>query len=157
MCLFSLFILAIIVVFCDFYRDAATSLTRYLNKDLTFSIYEMPGGEFSAIDTARVLLSTKSSSGSVCQKRPIRVQQNCSFLVNCSLLKDRRDIRADDLGTWNHNGVITTYFKVKKDFQGKVVEISQQPKSFQTEKVDKIFSSCDAHIMQMVPLQTLKE
>ena len=106
------------------FRDAPTSVTRYLDEDLTFPIYEMPGGEFSAIDTARELLSTKSLSTSVCQKRPIRVQQNCNFLVNCSLLKERRDIRADDLGTWNHNGVITTYFKVKKDFQGKVVEIS---------------------------------
>ena len=61
---------------------------------------------------------------------------NCSFLVNCSKLKDRRDIRADDLGTWQHNGVITRYLKVTKDVTGRIKEIRQQPKSFRPIKVD---------------------
>ena len=109
---------------------------RYLHDDLSLPLYELPGGEFCAIEIARVLLDTKPSADNVCQKRPTKVHMNCSFLINCSILKDRRDIRADDLGTWYHNGVNTRYLKVKKDIEGQVKEIIQKPKSFKSNKLD---------------------
>jgi hypothetical protein len=103
---------------------------------LSLPLYELPGGEFCATEVARVLLDTKPSDEIVCQKRPMKIQMNCSFLLNCSVLKDRRDIRADDLGTWNHNGVNTRYFKVKKDTKGRVKEVIQQPKAFKSNKLN---------------------
>ena len=88
---------------------------RYLHGDLSILLYEMAGSWFNVTEIARILPNTKLSADIVGQKRPTKVQMNFSFLVNCSLLKDRRNIQADDLGTWNHNRVITRYFNMKKD------------------------------------------
>lgn len=62
------------------------------------------------------------------------VQRNCSLLLNCDKLKDRMDIRADDLGTWHHNGVISTYLEVISGATGEIVDIRKKNKNFMPDE-----------------------
>ena len=109
---------------------------NYFDGNLSFPLTEMDDGEFSVTKTARTLLTTNPTSNTVCQKQPIGVQRNCCFLVNLANLKGRRDIRADDLGVWNHNGVITSYLKVERNSNGDVSEIFKYPRSYKPSGAD---------------------
>lgn len=62
------------------------------------------------------------------------VQRNCSLLLNCNQLKDLNDVRADDLGTWNHNGVIKTFLEVVQDPTGRVLDIKKKNRSFNPDE-----------------------
>lgn len=114
------------------YSDVAEPV-QLLGGDRSFPIIGQ-NEEFSVIETAWKLLTTDPLGPNVCQQQPMGVQKNCSFLLNCNLLKDRRDVHADDLGSWRHNGVITTYLMVNKDLQGKVVEINKKHRRFQPDE-----------------------
>ena len=86
---------------------------------------------------AETILTTHPTSSMVCQKQPVGVQTNCCFLVNIKKLKDPADIRADDLGTWKHNGRRTSYVKVLRDNDGKIVEVTKllNRQNFPTDKI----------------------
>ena len=43
--------------------------------------------------------------GKVCKTVPINIENNCTFLVDSSMLKSVDDIRSDDCGVWRNNGV----------------------------------------------------
>lgn len=107
------------------FREATASTSRSLmnlDGNLSFPIAQLAEVEFSVVETARTILTSSATAETVCQKQPIGVQRNVSFLLNSSIFKDRRDIRADDLGTWNHNGVITTYLEVKRNPVGESMQ-----------------------------------
>lgn len=115
-------------------------IVSYFAGNLSFPMTEINDGEFSVTETARILLSTNPTSKAVCQKFPKGAQQNCCFLVNLTNSKDPRDLRADDLGTWRHNGVVTTYLRVNQS-ANKNGEICQHPKNFKPSKEDMVDSN----------------
>lgn len=110
-------------------------IVGHFAENSSFPMTEINDGEFSVTGTARILLTTNPTSDIVCQKSPKGAQQNSCFLVNITNLKDPRDLRADDLGTWRHNGVVTTYVKVNRS-SNKEEEIFQHPKNFKPSKED---------------------
>lgn len=111
------------------------SIVGYLAGNESFPMTEINDGEFSVTETAHILLSTNPKSEAVCQTSPKGTQQNSCFLVNLTNLKDPRDVRVDDLGTWRHNGVVTTYLSVNQS-GNKEGEICQHPKNFKPSKKD---------------------
>lgn len=78
---------------------------------------------------------SRKPSEAVCQKGPKGIQQNFCFLVNVTNLKDPFHVRVNDLGTWRHNGVVTTYLSVNQS-ANKEGEICQHPKNFKPSKED---------------------
>ena len=45
-------------------------------------------------------------------------------------------MQTDDLGAWNHNGVITSYLKVERNSNGDVSEIFKYPRSYNPSGTD---------------------
>ena len=111
------------------------SIVGYFAGNESFHMTDINDGEFSVTETAHILLSTNPTSEAVCQTSPKGTQQNSCFLVNLTNLKDPRDVRVDDLGTWRHNGVVTTYLSVNQS-GNKEGEICQHPKNFKPSKKD---------------------
>ena len=56
----------------------------------------------------------------VCTTLPIQVQSNASFIVDMGVVKNPLDLRADNNGTWVHNGPRTIWLSMnKKGFVGR--------------------------------------
>lgn len=116
------------------------SIVGYFAGNESFPMTEINDGEFSVTETAYILLSTNPKSEAVCKTSPKGTQQNSCFWVNFTNLKDPRDVRVDHLGTWRHNGVVTTYLSVNQS-GNKEGEICQHPKNFKPSKKDMEYRS----------------
>ena len=111
------------------------SIVGYFAWNESFPMTEINDGKFSVTETAHILLSTNPTSEAVCETSPRGTQQNSCFLLNLTNLKDPRDVRVDDLGTWRHIGVLTTYLSVNQS-GNKEGEICQHPKNLKPSKKD---------------------
>jgi len=59
----------------------------------------------------------------VCQKQPLSVNRNATFIVDLSHLPSKKDVLADDTGVWEHTGSPSQYFEVRKNRFGGLMEI----------------------------------
>ena len=71
-----------------------------------------------------IILSGKSKR--VCSARPVKVEENATFLIDRSKLSHQDDWAKDDLGTWRNQGYGGTVLTVSED--GVVFEARQLPK-----------------------------
>ena len=57
-------------------------------------------------DTVELLMNCETyvDRSQICSAQPLRVQHNCTFIVDLGKLKDTGDIKCDDLGSWKNNG-----------------------------------------------------
>ena len=61
---------------------------------------------YSVKDIVHLLLFPDlQKSGFVCSKVPTSIHQSVSFIVNLGQLDSPKDVLADDMGVWRHNGV----------------------------------------------------
>lgn len=68
---------------------------------------------FSVEELARILLTKSVPSSQICSEQPCYVQKNVAFAVDLHKLKDPRDIRADENGTWVRKGSPVAYAFMK--------------------------------------------
>ncbi len=61
-------------------------------------VYEYPKKGYSSEQVVDILMRPLLSDELLCATHPVSVQHNVSFVVDLSKLKDRNDVRADDLG-----------------------------------------------------------
>ena len=59
-----------------------------------------------------LLFPDLDKSGFVCSKVPTSIHQSVSFVVNLGQLDNHKDVLADDMGVWKHNGVDTVLVSV---------------------------------------------
>ena len=59
----------------------------------------------------------------ICQKIPLSVNRNTTFIIDLSKLLSRKDIFADDMGVWKHSDSPSQYFQVKKNDSGGLKEV----------------------------------
>ena len=81
----------------------------------------IPSGQkrlFSVEATVECLLHPNINRKFICERVPISISHNVCFLVDSSKLADSEDILSDDMGTWKHNGVDTTFLSIKTDSNG---------------------------------------
>ena len=83
----------------------------------------------------------------VCQKQPLSVNRNATFIVDLSHLPSKKDVFADDMGVWKHTGSPSQYFEVRKNRFGGLMEIvslgKKCPKKLSCEvyRIKKNYSS----------------
>ena len=75
----------------------------------------------------------------ICQKQPLSVNRNTTFIIDLSKLPSRKDIFADDMGVWKHLGSPSQYFQVKKTDSGGLKEVVSLGK----KKLERM--SCDVY------------
>jgi len=76
-------------------------------------VYEYPTKGYSQEEIACIFCHPALQEELLCSSQPVCVENNVSFVVDLSKLKDPNDVRADDLGAWKCTGSCTLQFFVK--------------------------------------------
>ena len=92
-----------------FYRESV----EYYHGNECLPVYGKPRKGYCIEEIVKILLSPKFQNNLLCTTHPISVQNNVSFVVDRSKLKDPNDVRADDLGAWKCNGSRLLRYTVK--------------------------------------------
>ena len=82
---------------------------------------------FSVQAIATCLLHPNINRKFVCEHVPITISHNVCFLVDTSKLDDPEDLQSDDMGSWKHNGVDTTYWRVNYRSLGIATVVKAKP------------------------------
>ena len=85
------------------------------NKDLP--VYECPKKGYSKEQIVDALCNPSLNKKLICSTHPVLVEHNSSFVIVMTKLKDRNDVRADDLGTKRCTGscILTVSVKCNKN------------------------------------------
>lgn len=66
-------------------------------------------------DIAKILLEPHTNEEKLCSIQPLNIEHNTVFVVDLSKLKNTKDIFCDDMGSWKHSGVFTTWLEVDEN------------------------------------------
>lgn len=84
----------------------------------------MPSYDFTTplkpVEALDLLLNAQSEGSNVCSSKPIAVKRAATFIVAKKSLGSTDDIKADDLGVWNHKGKPVRKYKVSRLVTGEV-------------------------------------
>ena len=69
------------------------------------------------------LLLTEYEPEFMCVSQPVNVENNVSFLVDCSKLNNQEDIKCDDMGVWKHKGSPKRFFFVERNRHNDIINI----------------------------------
>ena len=72
------------------------------------------------VEALDLLLNGQSEGSCVCTSKPIAVTRSATFVVARKSLGSTDDIKADDLGVWNHKGKPVRKYKVSRLVSGEV-------------------------------------
>jgi len=86
---------------------------EYYHGNKSLPIYERHAKGYSGEEIAMILCDPAFNEDLICSTHPVLVENNVSFVVDLSKLKNPSDIRADDLGTWKCTGSRVLTFAVK--------------------------------------------
>ena len=64
-------------------------------------------------EIAHILCNPTLNKKLICSSHPVSVENNVSFVIDLSQLKNPNDVRSDDLGTWRCMGSRVMNFSVK--------------------------------------------
>ena len=84
-----------------------------------------------------ILLNFKPGDEQVCMKKPVCVQKAATFIIDTSKLGSVEDIKADDLGAWNHKGKPVRRYKINRSLSGTVYAAD---KTMTQDNDDNIFA-----------------
>ena len=87
--------------------------TEYYHDNECLPVYGHPRKSYSSEEIVKILLKPTFQDKLLCSTHPVSVQNNVSFVVDLSKLKDPNDVRADDLGTWKCTGSRQLQFTVR--------------------------------------------
>jgi len=91
---------------------------EYYHGNKSLPIYERHANGYSGEEIAVILCDPTLDKDLICSTHPVLVENNVSFVVDLSKLKNPNDIRADDLGTWKCTGSYILTFAVKCSEKG---------------------------------------
>ena len=94
------------------------SSVEYYHGNKLLPIYEHPKKGYTGEQIAQILCNPMLDEKLICCTHPVSVENNVCFVVDLSTLKDRNDIRADDLGAWKCTGSRVLTFSVKCSEKG---------------------------------------
>ena len=76
-------------------------------------VYGTPLRGYNIDKIVEILLGPNFDLKLLCKTNPISVENNVSFVIDCTSLSSPNDVRADDLGTWKCTGSRSLHFLVK--------------------------------------------
>lgn len=90
--------------------------------DVTTPVFSWSKSAFSSQDIVKILLASYEPEY-LCVSPPVNVENNASFLVDCSKLANKDDIKCDDMGAWSHKGSPKRFFVIKKTKDNKISKV----------------------------------
>jgi len=91
---------------------------EYYHGNKSLPIYERHAKGYSGEEIAVILCDPTLDKDIICSTHLVLVENNVSFVVDTSKLKNPNDIRADDLGTWKCTGSRVLTFAIKCSKKG---------------------------------------
>ena len=76
-------------------------------------MYDYPVKGYSQEEIVHILCDPMLKKEFICSSHPVSVENNVSFVIDVSELKNPNDVRADDLGSWKCTGSRVLRFSVK--------------------------------------------
>ena len=86
-------------------------------------------GTLKPVDALDLLLNSLPTAENVCRKKPTFLKKEAVFLVDTSQVGSPNDLKADDLGAWNHKGKPVQKYKVVRSKSGTVYGADQTQES----------------------------
>ena len=110
---------------------------EYFMQNPKLPIFSHSTKRISAEELISVLLNSPNPQ-KLCSAQPLSVQENATFLVNCSELESYKDLSSDDNGAWEATGKPCTWFKILFDNKqvSKIHRLEKKP----AVKSSKVFS-----------------
>lgn len=105
-----------------FYRkeeSTSTSVTAFYGEDPELP-YLCISEALKPVNALDLLLNSMPTAEDVCKKKPVFVKKAAVFLVDTNRLGSPDDLKADDLGAWNHKGKPVRKYKVVRSQSGTV-------------------------------------
>ena len=99
------------VLLCVVYSHRES--VEYYHDNRCLPVYGHPCKGYSGEEIVKILLNPTFWEELLCTTHPVSVQNNVSFVVDLSKLKDPNDVCADDLGTWKCTGSRLLQFTVR--------------------------------------------
>lgn len=113
---------------------------EYFAGDKDLPVWMNEAKSLSSHDIVRTVLFEKDTvKPYVCKKQPLSINENATFIVDLSQLPSKKDITADDMGVWKHNGSPSQYYEVRKNQHGGLQEIVSLGKKRPKQMVDGIY------------------
>jgi len=113
-------------MFCSATKRTLFSKT-YWNNNTKLPVYDTPKDRIDTETAARIIL-VEAEDDVLCQTQPTCVDKNVLFVVDLEKLKDPRDIRCDDMGSWRLNGTHPVYLKKSPSGMISTVSLKQANK-----------------------------
>ena len=94
------------------HREHGVNDIEYYNEDMKLPVFMRHDRSyrFTVQRLCNILLDPKIDSQLICKAQPNRIAHNVTFVVDCSVLRDKKDLLADDLGVWVSKGSRKTRF-----------------------------------------------
>ena len=77
---------------------------EYYHNNQCLPVYEHPRKGYSCEEIVKILLNPMFRNDLLCSVHPVLVENNISFVIDLTKLKDPNDVRFDELGTWKCTG-----------------------------------------------------
>ena len=81
-------------------------------------------------DLADIIIVKPIPQSMICSQQPLRVQHNCSFVVDLTELNNPLDIRADDNSVWNCKGSPSTFISIHDGVVKRRSRLHQHPNHY---------------------------
>ena len=101
------------IVACFYIIYSFRESVEYYHDNTYLPLYGHPCQGYSGEEIVKILLNPTFRDELLCSTHPDSVQNNVSFVVDLSKLKDPNDVYANDLGTWKCTGSHLLQFTVR--------------------------------------------
>ena len=91
-------------------------------EDVCTPVYSWSRKAYSCKGLVRLLLQDYEPEF-LCISQPVNVAHNVSFLVGNCMMKNKDDLKCDDMGVWKRTGSPSKWFSIKRDENNDVAEI----------------------------------
>jgi hypothetical protein len=98
------------------------------NGDALTPVFSWKKEAFSHHDLVKIL-QREHETERLCISPPVNIAHNVTFLIDNSKLKDQGDIKCDDMGSWKRTGTPKNKYRVKRNEDGSVKEITNVTES----------------------------
>ena len=102
---------------CDLYPQSAL-----YNDDALTPVFSWKRDAYTREELVRILLEDHETER-LCISQPINIQNNVTFLIDNVKMKNRDDIKCDDMGSWKRTGTPKSVFHVYRNKDGSFKDI----------------------------------
>lgn len=118
------------LVFASSFSDADDNKEEFYNADPKTPVFEWSTkcGQYNIEQLSRILVFEDVEPQKVCSGTPSNISHNVTFVVNLEEVGGLGDLKADEMGVWNRQGVPKAYISIRHK-EGSKKEVIRRQKT----------------------------